>query len=457
MRTRLQLVEAVREACGFMPWLVVSTDMSSGEPLAGEAETMAGMIERMRVQLGIFAPQEEPAPQTLAELRASMMRLLGYGVQAENPPPGMTETLNRYVNEAQQIVHRRLEMALTSAPPAFMEDDGDTTSVDPTIVFEVAMSLATAHYAKPDAKVWLDRSERMLSDRAQRNPPNITERLRLALVDAQRTLARRYQVTQDENVTIGQFWQDEDEPTFDPQAVFLLALSNMKAALGQPDAKIAREDWLQYLADMERRLPANAIRTITRYVIEANHTLFSRYESLRQPQDYTIALVDGQSDYLLADEGIDFERITEIGIQRDGLWYSLRHTDALGARYSYPNDTGWPSRYTYQGGGVLQVWPTPGAEAQNLILRARSVLAELEGDDSEPSVDDHAIFLHATAAAKGFFRQPDAQLYLRDLDAYIRERVAASHGTKRYNADRRHCLEDATAPSPYPLPATPYP
>jgi len=457
-RTLLQLTNAVIEACGFIPWIVVNTATGGGgegEP-SDLSEIMSGMMARLRISLGLLPEQDNPTPRTLSELRADMMRLLGYSAQAANPPPGMAAYLNTTINEAQQMLFRAAQLSQQGSEPVRLVADGDETTLDPTHVLQYAMWMAAKHYNKPEAGDYEKRAMGLLGDYAQRNLPNQDLRLRVALSDAQRTLARRYQVTQGGPVEILTFWGDGDAPTFDPQAVYLLALSTLKASFKQDDWKLHREDWQQYLADMERRLPANATTFIRRCVREANSTLFSRYASLRSLREITIPLVDGEVSYPLldpdnSDRPIDADRLEWVGVLRDNVWYPLV-SGFKPSIYTQQPETGWPTRYDMIDGN-LRVWPTPGADTQFLVLCGRWEPGPFVDDADEPAVDDQAIFLHATIAAKQLYKQEVGTLP-QDLDAYISERVAASHKTNRYVPGLRPCCYSDL--SPFPIPNVPF-
>jgi hypothetical protein len=70
-----------------------------------------------------FAPQPEctyncdcndtSGNKTLRTLRRDLMVRLGFAAQADNPPPGMTDLLNSFLIEAQEILYRRYDVLRT--------------------------------------------------------------------------------------------------------------------------------------------------------------------------------------------------------------------------------------------------------------------------------------------------------------------------------------------------------
>lgn len=162
-------------------------DDASGYRTLGQLRT--ALIER----LGFADPLGAPATRTLSALRQDMLYLLGYGTQVASPPPGVVGTLNTFLNEAQQALFRRLELDRGSAaPPARMTADTDPTTLDYQPVLTLAMAMACAHYAKPEAKAYFEQHEKYVADVAARRPPGLADMLTAMLQEAQQTLLRRF-------------------------------------------------------------------------------------------------------------------------------------------------------------------------------------------------------------------------------------------------------------------------
>lgn len=56
---------------------------------------------------------DENDNKTLADLRADLMRRLGFGAQVANPPPGMADLLNSFLQGAQESLYRRYDVLRT--------------------------------------------------------------------------------------------------------------------------------------------------------------------------------------------------------------------------------------------------------------------------------------------------------------------------------------------------------
>lgn len=251
------------------------------DPLAPSTmRTLAELRQEMYDRLGLIEPLTGATPRTLASLVASMLSELGFGAMAA-PPPGIRDQLVNFINQAQQTLFRRLELdsfATGAAFPPVMASDSDQTTLDGTPVFALALGMAKAHLGQQDAKLHVDQAEKYLADWAQRRPPNIKAIVDAALREAQRTVARRYELGAQGPLADTPFANDGDITSVDPHAVLLLALGNVKAKIGQPDAKVLLEEYAQYMVDALKRSPPNLAETVTRALQSANQTVFRRIE-----------------------------------------------------------------------------------------------------------------------------------------------------------------------------------
>jgi hypothetical protein len=153
------------------------------------AQLRTALIER----LGFADPVANVETRTLASLRTDMLHLMGYGAVAGAPTPGINEQMNAWLNMAQQVLFRRLELDKGgTALPARMVNDTDTTTLDANLVFAEAMAMATAAKGRPDTKAYREQVERAVSDIAARRPPGLVPQLNTLLREAQDTIMVRY-------------------------------------------------------------------------------------------------------------------------------------------------------------------------------------------------------------------------------------------------------------------------
>lgn len=431
MRTKAQLRTDVLAALGFI------------DPFATPSKKALGQLRaEILLQLG-SATQISVVTRTLSSLRGQLMAALGFAAQAASPPPGMETLLDTFINNAQDTLWRRLELdrGATSPSPARLVNTSDATTLDGMLVLNMAIALGKAHYGKNDAKPYLDFVDRYLLDWATRVPPASTVMISEALGEAQHTAYRRYEMAGGSTFSLNLFTADSDETTIDHLPVYLLALGNLKARLGQPDAKVYLDQYERYMADLERRMPANANSVVTQLLESAHRTLYRRYNVLRTERFFTWTLVAGQNMYELNENDeqapgpsqcldvIDPREITWAGIERDDQWYPL--TAGIPPEcYSNNIWSAWPSRYEVR--QCIEIWPSPGTEVQKLRMKGHAELGAFATDSDEPNIDDEALYLLACGQAKLYYKQPDHQLYIGQLEAYISNLVAGAHQTRRY-------------------------
>lgn len=155
--------------------------------------TFADLRTAVFAALGFVDPTLPQDTRTLATLRAELFRMLGFAAMGGNYPPGMSALLDDWLNESQQLLWRRFELNKGNASlPPRMTVDGDTNTLDATLVLSMATYLAKAHYGKTDAKDWKEIAERGVADRASRFPPGATAAVNQHLKAAHALIYRRY-------------------------------------------------------------------------------------------------------------------------------------------------------------------------------------------------------------------------------------------------------------------------
>lgn len=98
-RTLAQLRQMVFDGLGFM------APLSS----VGTTRTMADLRNAIRTALGLANPVL-PAKRSLGLIRADLFNMLGMAAMAANPPPGIKDMLNSFINEAYQELWRSIEV-----------------------------------------------------------------------------------------------------------------------------------------------------------------------------------------------------------------------------------------------------------------------------------------------------------------------------------------------------------
>ncbi|MGH8032027.1 MAG: hypothetical protein ACREO8_06585 [Luteimonas sp.] len=185
--------------------------------------------------------EDNSGNRTLKELRDDLARRLGYGAQVDNLPPGVTELLNSFLQGAQRALYRRYDVLRTEriyvwdlVPGVrYYDIDGNsdvcTKRLDPRKVSWVGIErdrlwaplicgITPEHYSFEQTG-WPTRYEIRQCIEIWPAPDDEPTRLRIK---------GRFELEP--------FTADEHKTTIDDELVFLMALANVKAHYGQPDA-----------------------------------------------------------------------------------------------------------------------------------------------------------------------------------------------------------------------------
>lgn len=294
-KTLADLRTMVREGLGFIDPISFANPRTLAELIADVTDRLGFMGEigintlalvelrtAVRNRLGL-AGYVNTNVLSVANMLADLYNALGMGAISANPPPGVKQTLITFLNQAQQMLWRRLELdqgrlVPVPSPPAPLALDSDTTTVDGSLVFTFALALAKAQFQQPDAKAYSEQAEKYLADQVLRNPPNIDKIIDSALQEAQETIYRRYEEGNIGAITIGAFEQDTDECTVDQHLLQLLTLANLKAKLKQNDAQTIMEQFERAMADSMRRAPPNLPTLVKSAIQSAYRTVLRRFE-----------------------------------------------------------------------------------------------------------------------------------------------------------------------------------
>lgn len=198
---------------------------------------------------------DDPNPsRTLAELRTELMRRAGMSAMTANPPPGMTELLNSFLQSSQRMLYRQYPVLRTER---FFTWD----MVQGTRFYDLDANRDVCT-KKLDARMlsWVG-----ISDGCDEWRPLVCGIPPECYQTAdQQGVPYRYEIRQcievwpapDSDVYklrikgdfgLEPFEADEDQCTIDDEAVFLHALARLKAHQGDPDARNYQQDAMDYI------------------------------------------------------------------------------------------------------------------------------------------------------------------------------------------------------------------
>lgn len=427
--------------------------------------TLAQLRTDLLARLGFSDPMANIATRTLLQLRTDLMVRLGYGVQAAAPPPGMSDLLDSFVNEAQQTLFRRLELDKgTVSLPARMSANSDATTLDYMQVFNLALALAKSHYGKPDAKVYFEITEKYLSDQTRRRPPNIVAYLTGLLQDAQRQVITRYPALRMDRwfswtLTTGERFYDLPDNL---EGAALAAPANLVADTSLAggsldDGNHGYSYQITAINEAGETLPCPVIQTDP--VLSNAGSVTLTWDAERNATGYrvygrtysgTLTLLAEVTTNSYFDDGSATPGTTQVPVANTTIECS-KEIDPLqikwvGLTYGnerYPLHRGIPpqvldydqtnSRPThYEIKQCIELWPTPADDNAILRMRAGFKPTAFTADGDLPSIDDELLFLYALANAKAHFKQPDAQIVFSEFEVHLAGVVAGGHGNNRY-------------------------
>lgn len=212
---------------------------------------------------------DDPNPsRTLAELRAEMMRRLGFSTLTANPPPGMPELLNSFLQGAQRSLYRQYPVLRTErfytwdmvAGTRFYDLDANadtcTKQLDPRMISWAGLSEGCDNWRSLVCGI----PPECYQNADERGIPYRYE-IRQCIEVWPAPDVDTYKLRIKGDFGLEPFEADTDQCTIDDEAVFLFALARAKAHYGQPDANTYQTDATNYI----RNLAAGAHQT-RRYV-----------------------------------------------------------------------------------------------------------------------------------------------------------------------------------------------
>lgn len=133
----------------------INCDCDSGPSF----RTLAQLRADVMVACGFTDVADGGDIRQLQDLRAQVHRQLGFSAMGSSYAPGMSDLIDAWLNDAQRTIWSRIS-AGDDVP--VMVADTDTCTYRSIVVTTLALGLAKAHYGMPDARVYLDRFERLM-------------------------------------------------------------------------------------------------------------------------------------------------------------------------------------------------------------------------------------------------------------------------------------------------------
>lgn len=291
-------------------------------------------------------------------------------------------------------------------------------------------------------------------------PPGVAESIREFINEAQQALFRRLELDKGSASAPARLVADANATTLDYQPVQTLAMAMFCAHKGKPEAKAYFEQHEKYVADVAARRPPGLEALLTGFLTEAQRTLLRRFPQLHTARWFSWPLTAGERFYDLTAnaektdptpcaKSIDPLRILEVWAERDTQRYRLRSGIPSGLIAQDLN--GWPSHFEVR--ACIEVWPAPDDTDGFLRVKAHQLPAAFEADADVPMVDDHAVYLLALANGKAHYKQPDARDVMGQLEVYLQNLVAGTHGAARYIPGRTERPDVVYVP---PVPSAPF-
>lgn len=242
-------------------------------------------MSEYRFKFEMLAPDPPPDPpttsynctcddltnaKTLGQLRGDLMARLGFGAQAALPPPGMTELLNSFLIEAQELLFRRYNVLRTERFYSWpleagvnlydLPDNAETCTkkLDPRSVTWVGAVRDGQWYP---LVCGIDPT--LYSHDITGRPERYEIRQCIEIWPKPDTSEGSLVIKG--HFGLEPFAADTDKATIDDRAVFLLALANAKSHYRQPDA----QNYVQQLEVFIDNMVAGAHHT-RRYVPGTN-------------------------------------------------------------------------------------------------------------------------------------------------------------------------------------------
>lgn len=321
--------------------------------------------------------------RTLLQLRQDMIRRLGWGAQVANPPPGVADLCNSFLQEAQRLVikrtnFRRMERFFSwPLTQSVRKYDFPGNAEAAVIATPVAPTLSTSGVGGTLAAG--------------------TYSYRISAINANGETLASTAATQ---VTVGA----TSTVTVTFPAVVPIASGGS-----------AQTGWKVYGRSAGTELLIASVGLVANYVDTGSVTPAG-------------ALPTTNTTYL-CNKLLDPDKVTWVGIERDGIYQELC-AGIPPELYTHNLTSSWPERYEFR--QCIEIWPEPDETTGNLIVKGDFGVEPFEADSDRATVNDDLVFLLALANAKAHYRQPDANNYVQQFETLLDNVVSGTHTTKRY-------------------------
>lgn len=182
--------------------------------------------------------------------------------------------------------------------------------------------------------------------------------------------------------------------------------------------------------------PPGMASLIDNFLRRGQAFLYRRYRALSTERFFSWPMTVGERFYGLPNQAVegcskrlDAYKLTGVYVEDlNGMWYPLIN-GIPPTFYTTVNFDGLPARYEIR--QCIEVLPAP-SEQYTLWIKGHFGLMPFSADEDRCTLDSELVFLWALANAKNHYGQPDAGDVAAQAQTYLRELVAASHGTRRY-------------------------
>jgi hypothetical protein len=184
--------------------------------------------------------------------------------------------------------------------------------------------------------------------------------------------------------------------------------------------------------------PPGMTALVNSWLIRGQQFLYRRYSQLHTRRMFRWKVNPGQRFYSLKDNDEDvlcnfqmdpMKQIEWAGIQDSrNVWYPL--IEGIPPQLYTMIDKPWrPARYEIR--QCIELYPAPD-QTYWMWMKAHFGLMTFASDGDSTTIDSHLIFLHVLSIAKAHYGQPDANNVQAMANAYRKELIAGTHGTKKY-------------------------
>lgn len=184
--------------------------------------------------------------------------------------------------------------------------------------------------------------------------------------------------------------------------------------------------------------PPGMAALVNSWLIRGQQYLYRRYSQLHTRRMFRWKVNPGQRFYSLKDNDEDVlcnyqmdpnKQIEWAGIQDSrNVWYPL--VEGIEPQLYTMIDKPWrPARYEIR--QCIELYPAPD-QTYWMWMKAHFGLMSFVQDTDKTTIDATLVFLHVLSIAKAHYGKPDANNVQAMANAYRKELIAGTHGTKRY-------------------------